>query len=253
MNYLRELNAFFDWLESNPCSTGVVALWYTLMAINNRTGWSEEFTVSNLTLQVKTGLSRQQLDRCRNFLVQKCRIQYEKSGKANQAGKYLIVKFESQHESPDGHHMSHGASHGMSTLVKEKETKQDSSRSSGTRTTEKEIDDTYELLWGKPANTTQILELAQYVDHGSDLELVKTVMRKARINGKSLNYAIGTLRNLVEEGIYDLQALQKSEAERAGVEAAAGGVKREYKVRSGTSRSNSQGTRKGIPTQPGTY
>ena len=91
MNYLKELNAFYDWLESNPCPSDAIALWHALIAICNKAGWPEEFTVANTTLQAKAGLSRVKLDRWRSFLKMKGLIDYKKSERVNQAGKYRII------------------------------------------------------------------------------------------------------------------------------------------------------------------
>jgi len=93
VNYLTEMNAFYDWLMYNSLPTGVIALWHALMAINNKTSWADEFTVANIVLQGMTGLSRQGLDRARNTLIQKELIQYKK-GTSNQAGKYKFLCFE---------------------------------------------------------------------------------------------------------------------------------------------------------------
>ena len=89
MNYLRELNAFRDYALLNPLATGEVALWHSLMSVNNQASWREWFTAPNLTLQTLTGLSRQGLDKARNRLVQRELIEYTK-GRSNQAGFYKI-------------------------------------------------------------------------------------------------------------------------------------------------------------------
>ena len=93
MNYIAEINMFYDWLLYNPLPTGAIALWHGLMAINNKAGWADEFTVANLVLQANTGLSRQGLDKARNTLMQKELITYKK-GTSNQAGKYKMNRFE---------------------------------------------------------------------------------------------------------------------------------------------------------------
>jgi len=95
VNYIKEVNAFYDWLVYNPLPTGAIALWNALISINNKAGWAEEFTVANLTLQALTGLSRQGLDRARNILVQKGLIEYKK-GTSNKAGKYKLISLECQ-------------------------------------------------------------------------------------------------------------------------------------------------------------
>lgn len=58
MNYLAEIKAFYDLVPIKRLSTGQIALWHALMAINNKCAWIEWFTVSNLTLELNTGLSR---------------------------------------------------------------------------------------------------------------------------------------------------------------------------------------------------
>lgn len=93
MNYITELNAFYDWLLYNSLPTGAIALWHALMSINNKANWADEFTVANIVLQGMTGLSRQGLDKTRNLLIQKGLIHYKK-GTSNQAGKYKMVSLE---------------------------------------------------------------------------------------------------------------------------------------------------------------
>lgn len=90
MNYIKELNAFRNWLLLNELSTSAIALWYTLMAINNMTGWQEWFAVPNSTLQQLTNLSKQGLDNARNQLKNRGLIDYQK-GKKGQAGKYKMI------------------------------------------------------------------------------------------------------------------------------------------------------------------
>ena len=95
MNYIRQLNAFFELLIVNPLSSNAVSLYSVLLHINNKCHWITEFTIANHTLQSLTGLSRIALDRARNELVQKKYLKYFK-GTGNRAGKYLIVCFDTQ-------------------------------------------------------------------------------------------------------------------------------------------------------------
>lgn len=97
MNYIQQLNGFYNFLPINPLSSNAICLYHVLLHINNKCMWIKEFTVANLTIQSLSGLSRQQLDRARNELIQKHFIWYKK-GKGNQAGKYLIVSFDTQIE-----------------------------------------------------------------------------------------------------------------------------------------------------------
>lgn len=95
MNYIKQLNAFYELLIVNPLSSSALCLYGALLHINNKCNWITEFTVANSTLQTFTSLSRVALDRARNELIQKGYIKYKK-GSGNQSGKYLIVCFDTQ-------------------------------------------------------------------------------------------------------------------------------------------------------------
>lgn len=73
MKYLSEINAFYDWLEINQLSTSAIALWHTIMHINNKAGWVKTFTVAESVLSIKTGLSGRTVRNARNELKQKGR------------------------------------------------------------------------------------------------------------------------------------------------------------------------------------
>lgn len=90
MNYIKELNAFYDWLETNSLSTSAIALWHALMHINNKAGWAEEFGVAASVLCVKTGLADRTIRNARNELKQKGRIDWS-SRKGNQSAMYKII------------------------------------------------------------------------------------------------------------------------------------------------------------------
>lgn len=104
MNYIAEIRALYDWIQTNPISADAQALWHELMYINNKCAvcidgiwlWRVEFTVSNQTLLSYLGFSRTQLDRMRNVLIQKGRIRYRK-GKGNQCGMYQMIPFDAQY------------------------------------------------------------------------------------------------------------------------------------------------------------
>jgi len=90
MNYIKELNAFYDWLETNSLSTSAIALWHALMHVNNKAGWIEEFGVATSVLCTKTGLSDRTVRNARNELKQKGRIEW-KSRRGNQSAVYKII------------------------------------------------------------------------------------------------------------------------------------------------------------------
>lgn len=80
MTYLDEILGFYDYLQMNKLSTGQIALWHALMAVNNKCGWKEWFTAPNRTLELYTGLTRQSIVNCRNTLAQKGLIQFKTNG-----------------------------------------------------------------------------------------------------------------------------------------------------------------------------
>ena len=89
MDYLREMNAFVDWLETNPLDAMTQVLWFHLMAINNKCNWPEWFAVANLTLQAKLGADKKTIIKQRNVLVQKQLIAYKNQGR--EAGRYKML------------------------------------------------------------------------------------------------------------------------------------------------------------------
>lgn len=101
MNYISEINSFYNWAMFNPLPPDAQALWHVLMQMNNRCAvkvndewyWRVEFSVPNMTLLSILTFSRQQLDRMRNVLIQAGRIVYKK-GKGNQSGTYKIIPFD---------------------------------------------------------------------------------------------------------------------------------------------------------------
>lgn len=92
LNYIREINAFYDWLETNALSDSAINLWHALMHINNKTGWLEEFSVALSTLQLKTGLKKDAVILARKRLQEAGRIT-SKSRSGQQSAMYSIVPF----------------------------------------------------------------------------------------------------------------------------------------------------------------
>ncbi len=111
MDYMREINAFYDWLAINPQITDSARnLWHALMHTANRAGWITEFTVAISTLEAKTGMSRAALYRARNVLQQAKRISFAKRG-GNLCATYTIFPLVSQYETQNETHTGHTAQH----------------------------------------------------------------------------------------------------------------------------------------------
>jgi hypothetical protein len=95
LNYIREINAFYDWLETNRLSLSAIALWHALMHINNKAAWTDEFAVAVSVLCVKTGLSPRGVTEARNELKNKGRITWQ-SRKGNQSAIYRIISLSEE-------------------------------------------------------------------------------------------------------------------------------------------------------------
>lgn len=92
MNYIHQLNAFEDWLERNYLTVTEQLLWFKLMALNNKFGWSEWFFVTNITLQAKLGnVDEKTLIKYKNKLKQVGLIDFI-TGKKGSPTKYKIIQ-----------------------------------------------------------------------------------------------------------------------------------------------------------------
>ncbi len=81
MNYIKEINAFYDHQEREPLSGSAVALWYALMHMNNKTRWKNTFTAPGSALRNKAGLSATSFKQARAELEELKYIDVESRGK----------------------------------------------------------------------------------------------------------------------------------------------------------------------------
>lgn len=98
LNYIKEINAFYQRQETNPLSSHAANLWHTLMHINNRAGWKTTFTVAVSTICSKSGLADSTFKRARTELRDKGYIDYE-SRRGNQAAIYKIISLDIKQKS----------------------------------------------------------------------------------------------------------------------------------------------------------
>ncbi|MFC5647649.1 hypothetical protein ACFPYJ_00610 [Paenibacillus solisilvae] len=218
MNYLREMNAFFDWLETNPLEASTQTLWFHLMAVANKSGWPEWFAVANLLLQAKVGFSENTLTKHRNYLVQKGRIEYKNSGK-QQAGKYRLIPFTSINEvnhevkaevKGEVDHEVKG-----SALFKQNETKKDGGG-------EREIVDlnfakairAIDAQFPSRISPIQSKSLSDYITKGMNPSIVIRAVELTRKAGKDIRYLWGILQNCDGRGIYTLEAFESGQTRR---------------------------------------
>lgn len=222
MNFFRELKAFRDWLLINDLTTGAIALWYTLMSINNMAGWSEWFAAPNQTLQQLTNLSKQGLVDARNLLIQKGLIEY-KRGKSRQGGMYRMISLVNSvdqrldqtndqmiDQTPDKHLTSHRTNTGPITGplidIKTKtktETKQSSGGSNNAPAQTREMN-AFQLFESEGFGTLSSFlaeRLGLLIDQYTE-KWVCEAMKRAALQGKrTLSYVEGILRRWQAEGI----------------------------------------------------
>ena len=91
MSYIDLINAFERWLETNYLPSSAQLLWYKLIHIFNRAGWSEWVTVDNQRLMgIMQMESEKTLIRCRDKLIENNLFEYQK-GKKGSPNKYKIL------------------------------------------------------------------------------------------------------------------------------------------------------------------
>lgn len=98
MNYIRQLNAFFDYLQRNSLSQSEQLLYHTLLMVNNSCGWIENFGRTNQSLAGIMGVSINTLLKARNQLQQKGLISFKK-GKKSEVTRYSIRQLYQEYSS----------------------------------------------------------------------------------------------------------------------------------------------------------
>lgn len=96
MNYIQEINAFEQWLESNHLSANSQLLWYKFMQRFNKSNWQEWIQVDNLRLMAAMQMSSEKtFIKCRDELIKAGLIEYQK-GKKGCPNKYRLIPFTAE-------------------------------------------------------------------------------------------------------------------------------------------------------------
>ncbi|MBC2392240.1 DnaD domain-containing protein [Listeria booriae] len=220
MNYITELNAFYDRLEINQLTPSAIALWHALMHINNKAAWSTTFTVAASVLQQKSGLKESMFKKARNELKQAGYIDFQ-SRKGNQAPVYqmksLLVHYDRKEVVPSQYDLNsvgngdynsvHNGVRSSDPLIKEKEN-------------EKEIKPTvspyqyYQKKFGRDMSSIALQKLLHWIELDKMPEdLINYAMditaeeannpNKRKMNPE--NYIDGILKNWSRVGIKTLE------------------------------------------------
>lgn len=101
MNYLSELLAFDNWLETSELSSSAIALWFAIMQTANKAGWKNPLTIPISTLEVKSGMERSSVYRARNRLKQAGLIDFRERG-GKRCSEYTINSLVCQYATQSG-------------------------------------------------------------------------------------------------------------------------------------------------------
>ncbi len=206
MNYIKEMNAFYDSIEYNPLSSSAIALWYALMHINNKTRWRCEFRVAGTVLRVKSGLTESSFKRARTELKEKGYIVYEPQG-GNQAPVYRMISLM---ERGDEQQQKDSSMDGVEKISTEKE-------SAGEEVTkrkneEKEVFQFYQENFG--VMSPFVMEsLSCWVDDVGELLVMETMKRALERNKASLGTVKSILLAWEKKGIRSMNAVREDDIE----------------------------------------
>jgi DNA replication protein DnaD len=226
VNYLKEINAFYDWLETNPLPYSAIVLWHALMHTSNRAGWPSEFVAAISTLSAKTGLKKDAINRARNRLQQAGRIDF-KSRDGNQSAIYSIIPFASDKSTQSD-----------SDVISDANRAQTDHKTIANRAQTASINKLNEISGGGDAreiidlnfakavraienhfpgriNSVQVDKLSQYISSGLDPEIVVKAVEITRLAGKGINYLWGILANCDERGILTLSDFEQDQQQAA--------------------------------------
>lgn len=192
MDYIAEMTAFTDWLETNPLEPSAQTLWFHLLVIANKSGCPEWFTVANLTLMAKTGVSEKSLIKHRNSLIQKGRLLYKNQGK-QQAGKYqiipLTVNIPVKREVKQG--VKCTVKDGVNGSALLKDLKDSSTSSSSDLPAYESFYSAHNRVFGFECNQFQAQQLAAYIDQDRmDETVVIRAIERAGLASKGYNFKL---------------------------------------------------------------
>ncbi|MEG0989154.1 MAG: hypothetical protein RSG54_10560, partial [Clostridium sp.] len=91
MNYIELLNMFYERIQCSRVSNNGQLLYYTLLAINNKSSWSDWFSRTNVSISGMMGVSEKAFANARAELKQLGLIDFIPSKKRGECTKYRIL------------------------------------------------------------------------------------------------------------------------------------------------------------------
>ncbi|WP_404452562.1 DnaD domain protein [Virgibacillus necropolis] len=220
MNYIKELNAFKNWLLINDLPTGAISLWHTLMAVNNAAGWKERFNAPNSTVGQLTGLSKQGILDARKILMEEGLIQVE-NGKKGKAPVYKMISFfpnaePSLDRSADqlvDASLCQSADQSL-TIPKKKVKEKEIEEEEGEEARVKKVVTIYEENIGElsPLVKCEFLEWCEKLGEDVMLEAIKIMVKN---NGRTFRYLEKILQEWCTANICSVEDVQAYETQKS--------------------------------------
>lgn len=102
MNYIKEINAFRNYLKTHPIPAITQALWYVVIDYHNSCAWERWIAIDNSRLEAELMISKPTLITHRNKLIQNGLLQYQSQQKKKNSGRYKLLSFEMGEVNPTG-------------------------------------------------------------------------------------------------------------------------------------------------------
>ncbi len=90
MDYMRQLNGFWNWRRTSILTHSQADLYYTLLACANAARWRSPLSIPNSTIMGMCQICKSDLHKNRLALIEKGLIEYSNGWKGT-AGKYAIT------------------------------------------------------------------------------------------------------------------------------------------------------------------
>ena len=94
MNYIKEINAFRNYLKTNSLEAITQALWYVIIDYHNSCNWKRWIAIDNQRLMAELSISEKTLIRHRNKLIQAGLLEYKSQQRKKSSGRYKLLSFE---------------------------------------------------------------------------------------------------------------------------------------------------------------
>ncbi|REJ07753.1 DnaD domain protein [Halobacillus trueperi] len=213
MNYIKAINAFYDHQEFNPLTSAAINLWHSLMHVNNKSRWKEEFTASMTVLCLKSNLSESSIRKARKELVEKGYVTFT-SRSGNQAPIYRILPLyeEMDNENDSVDENSGGKSNGngsgnSNTLIKQNETKEKE------EVVEKPDDNPHHFYEKNIGTLSPFIaeKISQWCDEMSDKLVIQSMKLSVESNKPFFSYCEGILKQWQQAGVRTLRGAERAQ------------------------------------------